>query len=288
MTAASLAARSLFLLLTATACTVEAQSNPDARNRILAAYAALQSAESDYSRLVSRGKLSPGEAADYRIYIAGLRDRLYAGCSQLPQVDRDSLTAAGPCPAQASARPRAAAIDLKTERTRGERAVDLDQELSAALSEFDEMLLREQEQVKAARPVTAAAMAGADGGADGGEAADGDGRRAGDDQGRGTNGKARGAAATSADGETAGTGERGTAGPVASSTGDGGDVPRSGRMGSQNEQQAAVRGRPPDVPDGRDDDVVARQLREAAEKETDPELQAKLWEEYRKYKRGTQ
>jgi len=28
-------------------------------------------------------------------------------------------------------------------------------------------------------------------------------------------------------------------------------------------------------------------LREAAEKETDPELKARLWEEYRRYKRGT-
>jgi hypothetical protein len=36
------------------------------------------------------------------------------------------------------------------------------------------------------------------------------------------------------------------------------------------------------------DDVVARQLREAAEKETDPELKKKLWEEYRKYKAGVQ
>jgi len=35
-----------------------------------------------------------------------------------------------------------------------------------------------------------------------------------------------------------------------------------------------------------DDDIVARQLREAAEKETDPELKKKLWEEYRKYKAG--
>ena len=44
---------------------------------------------------------------------------------------------------------------------------------------------------------------------------------------------------------------------------------------------------PPGTPDGSDDDVVARQLREAAEKETDPELKKKLWEEYRKYKDGT-
>lgn len=33
-----------------------------------------------------------------------------------------------------------------------------------------------------------------------------------------------------------------------------------------------------------DDDIVARQLREAAERETDPVLQEKLWDEYRKYK----
>lgn len=43
---------------------------------------------------------------------------------------------------------------------------------------------------------------------------------------------------------------------------------------------------PDDVGDGQDDDIVARQLREAAEAETDPELREKLWEEYRAYKRN--
>ena len=43
---------------------------------------------------------------------------------------------------------------------------------------------------------------------------------------------------------------------------------------------------PPDRPDARDDDVVARQLREAAMAETDPELREQLWEEYRRYKSG--
>jgi hypothetical protein len=38
--------------------------------------------------------------------------------------------------------------------------------------------------------------------------------------------------------------------------------------------------------DLQDDDIVARQLREAAEKETDPELKEKLWKEYEAYKRG--
>jgi len=46
---------------------------------------------------------------------------------------------------------------------------------------------------------------------------------------------------------------------------------------------AAANTPPPDIPDGTDDDVVARQIREAAMKEKDPELRDKLWDEYRKY-----
>jgi hypothetical protein len=41
-----------------------------------------------------------------------------------------------------------------------------------------------------------------------------------------------------------------------------------------------------EVPDGSDDDVVARRLRKAAEAETDPELKEKLWKEYIEYKKG--
>jgi hypothetical protein len=44
---------------------------------------------------------------------------------------------------------------------------------------------------------------------------------------------------------------------------------------------------PDDIPSGDDDDVVARQIREAAMYEDDPELREKLWEEYRKYKAQT-
>ncbi len=42
---------------------------------------------------------------------------------------------------------------------------------------------------------------------------------------------------------------------------------------------------PPDLADAEGDDIIARQLREAALKEQDPALREKLWEEYRKYKR---
>ena len=43
---------------------------------------------------------------------------------------------------------------------------------------------------------------------------------------------------------------------------------------------------PPDLVNSKGDDVIARQLREAALKEKDPVLREKLWDEYRKYKKG--
>ena len=43
---------------------------------------------------------------------------------------------------------------------------------------------------------------------------------------------------------------------------------------------------PEDLPDPQGDDIVAQQLREAAASETDPDLQAKLWEEYKRYRAG--
>ncbi len=43
---------------------------------------------------------------------------------------------------------------------------------------------------------------------------------------------------------------------------------------------------PEDIPDPQGDDIVAQQLREAAIAESDPDLQAKLWEEYKRYRAG--
>lgn len=63
------------------------------------------------------------------------------------------------------------------------------------------------------------------------------------------------------------------------------NAPASNRSGEfeHTGTQAAI---PADIPSGRNDDVVAKQLREAAMKETDPVLREKLWDEYRKYTKG--
>jgi hypothetical protein len=60
-------------------------------------------------------------------------------------------------------------------------------------------------------------------------------------------------------------------------------VPAPPMPSTRNAEVASI---PKDVADARDDDVVARQLREAAMEETDPVLKEKLWEEYRRYKAG--
>jgi hypothetical protein len=65
----------------------------------------------------------------------------------------------------------------------------------------------------------------------------------------------------------------GTAPPAGASTPAGGTDPNALPSG--------------DRPPANDDDIVARQLREAAERETDPELKEKLWQEYDKYKAGS-
>ncbi len=63
-----------------------------------------------------------------------------------------------------------------------------------------------------------------------------------------------------------------------------GAASRSGVPGSGDNDIASDV--PPDIGSAQDDDIIARQLREAAMKEQDPALREKLWDEYRKYKRG--
>ncbi|MDG2046146.1 MAG: hypothetical protein P8J79_02940 [Halioglobus sp.] len=76
--------------------------------------------------------------------------------------------------------------------------------------------------------------------------------------------------------------------PYASDTADAGGYSTGGGMGGaptggsvpQNTAKYPV---PADIPNGNNDDVVARQLREAAMREPDPAVRERLWDEYRNY-----
>ena len=66
----------------------------------------------------------------------------------------------------------------------------------------------------------------------------------------------------------------------------GGALPKRAIPPTPAPPRRGAEGIPDDIPDAKDDDIIARQLREAAMQEEDPVLKEKLWEEYRKYKKG--
>jgi len=225
-------------------------------DRLRIDHAAMVAAEQDFHARRRRGSLSGTEAADYATYVARLHRQVAEDCVALAGAGLPLLPDLG-CPLQPPRLLAPAAIDQAGEQTVDEQITVLDAELMTGLGEFDEMLLREQERVRAAAPMTDAAGGGGGGGG------------AGD--------------AGAAEGTEGAEGESGV-----ESGGDGDGTPSYGHgAGRGAQRQGGGQGTPPDIPDGSDDDVVARQLREAAEKETDPELKKKLWEEYRKYKKGT-
>ena len=165
--------------------------------------------------------------------------------------------------------PRFESVPDFSGQTSKEKVASLEKEFTASLGEFDDMLLEEQEKVAAHTPRQREGGAAGQGGQTGeNENLDGS---AGTDAetGEQTNGDKAG----ESDSRQAG------GGPERSASSEGAGQGRTGS--SKMEPTEGSR----EMSD--DDDVVARQLREAAEQETDPEVKEKLWEEYRKYKEGT-
>ncbi|MDZ7783017.1 MAG: hypothetical protein U5K56_08855 [Halioglobus sp.] len=136
-----------------------------------------------------------------------------------------------------------------------EEVAVLDAELERGTGDFDDMILeRQREQRRKAREHAP------DPGNNGGEnsAATGSGASGGDN---------------SREGDMADAGNYSHGGGIGGASG-GGAIP----------DNPAKYPPPGDIPDGDDDDVVARQLREAAMREPDPAVRERLWDEYRKYK----
>lgn len=172
-------------------------------------------------------------------------------------------------------------------QTPDEQREVLDRHLDASLAQFDAMLLKEQQELAAKRAEQAAA-----GGA-GSEGSEGEGGSgSGTGAASGATAQKAGSSGARAESQRAGQDKKGGRTKDEST----GASQGGSREGNGREVTTAPEGTPPgpgdstlvpvDVGDGRDDDVVARQLREAAMKERDPAIREKLWDEYRKYKRG--
>jgi hypothetical protein len=250
-----------------------------AREDLRITSAAEQRVSAEYESRRAAGSLTAAQQAEYEAYLEEIR-----GIVLRHRMEVVRLSGAPP-PGGAGGYDARRASAVSLPQTDAEAISAMEAELEAALGDFDEMLLREQ-QALVDRARDAGGSAG--GGGDRGDVT-GSGERSGH-EGAGGNGARDGpmpgqeqASATVPAGR-AGTGPRGegrsptgTREQVAGAAGAGRRGGASGRRGSL----------PAEVPGGQDDDVVARQLREAAEKETDPELKEKLWEEYRKFKQAS-
>jgi len=159
-------------------------------------------------------------------------------------------------------------------QTSDERRAALDKRLNDSLGSFDADLRTEQQRVaqeRDTRRATAAAGSAAAEGQSGDKSADASGSSA-------TEGPA-----PDAD-KPAGTHRRGDTSRRRDTSGD----LKSEKASKKPDDNAGNGATAREIPDGTDDDVVARRLRQAAEQETDPELKEKLWQEYIDYKINAQ
>lgn len=236
---------------------------------------------SELNALKQSGKANPEDLKNYETYLSRVQAMVAEQQKMVAEMEKARATHRGAEKtgggSQATQPSGASAAAMAPEKEAGELG-SLDRTLSDSLSEFDQMLLKEMDEIRAksesrmntlAQEAASAAGKIGEGGEEPGASSAEGGGEAGAEAGGEKGSK------ESRQGESGGSYENvpTTDGPVVGGSSAGG--PTSG-------QQA---GRPSGS--DQDDDIVARQLREAAEKETDPELKKKLWKEYEDYKKAS-
>ena len=199
------------------------------------------------------------------LFVAASAAALACACQSTPRKPEAAPSRASPAPSATGApnaeqtKVSSAASAPAPAQTADERRATLDKQLDASLGDLDSQLKREQERIARER----------------------DARGAG-----GTNeslAELGGDAASSAD-ENAGAAVPGEESRPRSRSGDLRSDRANAASSAPGNNGAAARA----VPDGNDDDIIARRLRRAFEQETDPELKEKLWKEYIEYRQNAQ
>jgi hypothetical protein len=159
-------------------------------------------------------------------------------------------------------------------QTPDERRSAIDRRLDDSLGTFDKEIRKEQDKNAHERDARNAANAA---GAGSGQTEGADSKKDGD---------AAGTAGTEGPGKSDRQARPGDLKSDKDRKGNGGGESGAGNSGGKGEGTGAPGSAGNPIPDGSDDDVVARRLRKAAEAETDPELKEKLWKEYVEYKKN--
>jgi hypothetical protein len=188
--------------------------------------------------------------------------------TQAPTAGPLPSSSSSPASPSGSAEPQPSTNPAGGAQTPDERRAAIDRRLNDSLGTFDEELKKEQERVakeRDAREATAASSATPDP----------------DDTAKDGEGDAEAGSADTESPPVAGTEKK--SGDRPARPGDlKSDKDRDTSSGAASGSGAGAK----NIPDGSDDDIVARRLRKAAEQETDPELKEKLWKEYIEYKKN--
>ena len=262
---------SVMLTWSAAICSAEAQGLQTALKRTIESLDKTRKAVFEQYFMAGSAQNTAASREEAMLFIAYLEGRIAHYCKELYMsggvlgLDGLPCTSAGQ---GENSDPRFESVPDFSGQTSQEKVASLEEEFTTALGEFDDMLLKEQEKVATHIP-----RQREDGGGN-------QGRKSTDGEGTSETTGGSGAQAQSP-GNRSGESESERGG---SSAEQGASSEGAGQGRTEKSQQEPTRGAK-DMSD--DDDVVARQLREAAEQETDPEVKEKLWEEYRKYKEGT-
>jgi hypothetical protein len=262
---------SALLTWSAAICSAEVQSLQTALKKTIESLDKTRKAVFEQYFMAGSAQNTATSREEAMLFIAYLEGRITHYCKVLYTSGGPQSLDGLPCTSVGQGEnsdPRFESVPDFSGQTSQEKVASLEEEFTTALGEFDDMLLKEQEKVATHIPRQREYGGGNQGQkSTGGEGTPETGGESGAQE------QLPGNRSGESDSERNGT----SAEQGASSEG-------AGQGGTENAQVESTRGAR-DMSD--DDDVVARQLREAAEQETDPEVKEKLWEEYRKYKEGT-
>jgi hypothetical protein len=244
---------------------------------------------SELEKLKRSGDAPPEIIDDYEVYLSKVRAMVSENRRIVEKMEAlDTAYTNQKKPGESPSRDNAES--LTGAEITGEQELDevsvLDRQLDDSLSEFDEKLLKELDLIRAKssekmRDLAAEAEAAAERLREQGIDIDADSMEEAGDEGAESG-------QSSADGsKKIGTEE---VAPESGAEGQRGEGRDDSELSSQGKSRGGIEGSKSHSRnryDPRDDDIVARQLREAAEEETDPELREKLWNEYEQYKKNS-
>jgi hypothetical protein len=238
------------------------------------------------------GKMAKLEAEEYAEFVAGLHRQKLEDCEALRRIGGNEVLKGFDCVLTGEHQKATIVVPPSptTVKTEGEKIDALEARLKRLESELDEELLRKQQAYRRSdRPSNSGGgLSGSDSGAKSGDGSQ-DGGKSGSGSGAGGKGK---------DGQPSqGTGNpSGSNGAIGNRAGDEKNLPPGSagkrRTGSYDpgvgpglpKDQNTAENNAGDGESGNADDIVMRQIREAAERETDPVMKEKLWKEYNKLK----